>query len=395
MPPDPEQFSPPLFAQPRQIALAGQQVVYYVSSSLANNYDLSPASYLLANYLPGTLHKKILFRGLSSGAWVSAVMLNSPDNEYTLWDNNFLHLSLADLTLKKNRIDQARICSEISPNQSGPFDLIAIQLPKGRKLARRWLAESAIDLKEDGELYLAGSNDAGIQSVISDAADLFSAPLILAYKKGNRIARFKSNRQQRDLPTWSNEPGIRPDSWYEFSIEIHSKRYQISSLPGVFAYDHLDPGTQYLLDYLPVPLSGEVLDFGCGTGIIGITAASLGASRVDMVDLDLYATASAERNVNQNDIRVARVTTGVGLQPFFETKYDYILSNPPFHSGNRVNYLPAQEFIRDSQQLLRQKGELYLVANRFLQYEDLLQKYYSETICVAANNRYKVLRAMK
>ena len=64
MPPDSEQFSPPLFAQPWQIALAGQQVVYYVSSSLANNYDLSPASYLLANYLPGTLHKKILFRGV-------------------------------------------------------------------------------------------------------------------------------------------------------------------------------------------------------------------------------------------------------------------------------------------------------------------------------------------
>src|SRR5690348_15462003 len=48
----------------------------------------------------------------------------------------------------------------------------------------------------------------------------------------------------------------------------------------------------------------EVLDYGCGSGILAIAAAKLGAERVDAVDIDPVAVEVARENARANGVRL-------------------------------------------------------------------------------------------
>lgn len=67
----------------------------------------------------------------------------------------------------------------------------------------------------------------------------------------------------------------------------------------------------------------DVLDYGCGSGILGIAAALLGARRVDAVDLDPQALDTARENAGAN-----RVELRVGLPgSLTEGSYDIVVAN--------------------------------------------------------------------
>ena len=82
---------------------------------------------------------------------------------------------------------------------------------------------------------------------------------------------------------------------------------------------HLDPGlafgtgthptTQLVLRFLEKHVRGgeRVLDYGCGSGILAIAAAKLGAAHVDGVDVDAQAveTACANARVNGVELRAS------------------------------------------------------------------------------------------
>ncbi|MBQ9485784.1 MAG: 50S ribosomal protein L11 methyltransferase [Clostridia bacterium] len=50
-----------------------------------------------------------------------------------------------------------------------------------------------------------------------------------------------------------------------------------------------------------------VIDVGCGSGILGITASKLGADKVIMTDIDECATTAAEHNVDLNGVKNAEI----------------------------------------------------------------------------------------
>jgi ribosomal protein L11 methyltransferase len=68
-----------------------------------------------------------------------------------------------------------------------------------------------------------------------------------------------------------------------------------------------------------------VLDFGCGTGILSILAAKLGASSVLAIDNDPWAVENCRENFELNGISNARVVL-IDIIPAWE-KFDVILSN--------------------------------------------------------------------
>jgi len=77
---------------------------------------------------------------------------------------------------------------------------------------------------------------------------------------------------------------------------------------------HLDPGlafgtgthatTALCLEWLDAhpPLGLRVIDYGCGSGILAIAAAKLGASHVQAVDIDPQALQSTRDNARRNDL---------------------------------------------------------------------------------------------
>jgi ribosomal protein L11 methyltransferase len=67
----------------------------------------------------------------------------------------------------------------------------------------------------------------------------------------------------------------------------------------------------------------EVLDYGCGSGILAIAASKLGARRVDAVDSDPVAVQVTQDNARANGVRLnASLPEG---QPSY--RYDVLMAN--------------------------------------------------------------------
>ena len=70
----------------------------------------------------------------------------------------------------------------------------------------------------------------------------------------------------------------------------------------------------------------EILDMGCGTGVLGIYACKQGASRVLGVDNDQWAYENALENIKRNEVANMEVRLGdVGV--LYKDSFDIILAN--------------------------------------------------------------------
>src|SRR5262249_51816569 len=228
------------------------QAIQIISKPGFPHWDgISPATTLLADAIELASGAKALLLGCGHGALGVALARQNPDREIWLFDPSVVAMTMADRTIEANQIANAHTYEEIGriPAQ-GTLDMVAIEAPKDRKLARRWLAEAWTGLKPGGRLYVAGANEHGIRSIIADMEALFGDAGVLSYKKGNRVASALRGPDPPTAPAWAGEPGIAPGTWYEFELSVRGHTFRLRSLPGVFAYDRLDEGTKLLLETL-------------------------------------------------------------------------------------------------------------------------------------------------
>ncbi len=362
--------------------------------------DPAPAQLLLANHLSAGPGRRTLLIHAGPEILATDLVASLADGRLDWMGRNQAALKLIQTRLQAVPSLQFQVSFDVELSQEsyGSYDQVALLAPKSRALARRWLVAAWLALLPGGNLYLAGPNDLGIRSLIKDGEALFSAATILGYKKGNRVARLRKPPEAVDLPDspdWVSAPGIAPGTWQELDFNWRGTDWHFFSLPGVFSADRLDDGTRLLLDHLPPLEQARVLDFGCGWGVIGVLAASLGAAKVDLVDIDLLAVASAKRNLAAYRISAAECLAGDGLVPVESRRYHYILTNPPFHAGKSVSYRVSDDLIAGSGSLLEPDGQLILVANRFIPYEQTLQHYFRKVMRLAENGRFQVLSASK
>jgi 16S rRNA (guanine1207-N2)-methyltransferase len=302
---------------------------------------------------------------------------------------------MAERTLRANAVANGVVVASISvlPEQAESFDVVTIEAPSDRRLARRWLVEARATLRPGGRLFLAGANDQGVRSAIADAEALFGNAHVLLYRQGCRVALARKAPGAPSDPAWAGAPGIAPGTWHEFVAQARGHAFRLRSLPGIFAYDRVDEGTRLLLDNLDIPAGGRALDIGCGHGIIGLLAARLGASSVDMVDSNLLAAAAAAENIALNAVAGARAFSSDGAPADANGRYDVVATNPPFHTGKATNYDITPAFVAGARRALKRGGALFLVANRFLRYDQPLRAAFADVACVAETRGYRVWRA--
>jgi len=144
---------------------------------------------------------------------------------------------------------------------------------------------------------------------------------------------------------------------------------------------------------LPIQAGARVLDVGCGYGLIGLAAARLGAGQVELADVNLLAVAAAGENIVHNRITQARAFASDGVPEGAARRYDLVVSNPPFHVGKAVDRDIARAFIERAQQALEPRGQLMLVANQFLRYDQVLRAAFEQVTCLASNRSYRVWSA--
>lgn len=142
-------------------------------------------------------------------------------------------------------------------------------------------------------------------------------------------------------------------------VFIKNQEFSFLSDNGVFSKHGLDFGTRTLLESLDIgKIKGDVLDFGCGYGPIGIYIAKNTESNVDMVDINNRSLDLARENVKLN-----KVSTNIFYSNIYENivkKYDFIISNPPIRVGKEILYkilFGAFDYLNDN-------GELIIVINK-------------------------------
>ena len=107
-------------------------------------------------------------------------------------------------------------------------------------------------------------------------------------------------------------------------------------------------------------MAGEILDLGCGWGLIGISAAALWPeARVTMGDVNLRALDLSRRNAERNGVSVSCVESD-GMAAFLNRRFDAVLTNPPIRAGKQVIYRRFAE----AAACLNPGGALYLVIRK-------------------------------
>jgi ribosomal protein L11 methyltransferase len=100
--------------------------------------------------------------------------------------------------------------------------------------------------------------------------------------------------------------------------------------PGMAFGTGSHPTTRLCLEWLErnVSASASLLDYGCGSGILAIAAARLGAGRVAGVDIDPQAVESARANAERNGVKALFADSAQPVAGEYDLVVANILSNP-------------------------------------------------------------------
>lgn len=251
-------------------------------------------------------------------------------------------------------------------------DRAVLRLPKGRRNLLACLHVVAAKLNPDGEVWVCGSNDEGIKSADKVMGELFAEVETLDTRRKCRLWRGRG-LQVSPEPLESFQEQVE--------VEVAGKTLSYRTLPGVFAEGRLDDGTRLLLQHLKVDPEAEVLDFGCGAGVIGVF---LGRETVG-IDIDAWSVHCARHNGTQ-----AYLSNGWSA---VETTFDHIVSNPPFHAGKDTDFSVMQDLLVGAGERLKRGGKLTFVAPATTPVEPTLKKHFKKVERVATDRRYTVWTA--
>ncbi|MBR9906959.1 MAG: class I SAM-dependent methyltransferase [Gammaproteobacteria bacterium] len=258
-----------------------------------------------------------------------------------------------------------------------------VWLPKEKQLTWYLLDALRSVLAVGAEIWLVGENRGGIKSIHKQ----FPASVTPAQKMavGNHSLLLRTeilatldafNVHERfeyvDLP----QPG-------------QPTPLKLASLPGVFAFPGIDAGSAMLLEHLPAWQQGQVLDFACGHGVLGAWLQRQAQQlQVTYLDVSALALAATAQTLKQNGLTGECIASN-GLTANLP-QFDYVVSHPPFHTGLATDYEIGKQFLQQIRQHLRPNGELWLVANRFLPWPELIEQAFGHCERVAQDNKFAV-----
>ena len=181
----------------------------------------------------------------------------------------------------------------------------------------------------------------------------------------------------------------------EHSFRFSGRLYNFTTDNGVFSKTGVDYGTLVLLEaVVSQPLSGAVLDLGCGYGVISVVLKSMYPEcELTSVDINPRAIELTELNCGQNNAK-CRVLVSDGFSQLKESSFDAVITNPPIRAGKKVIY----QMFDDAYAHLNQKGKLMAVIQRKQGAESAVKKLtslFGNCTVVSRDRGYWVLESTK
>ena len=215
-------------------------------------------------------------------------------------------------------LDAGALSIDVSDPRAGTANESPLYGEPGEAVAQRWTLSRVV------ALFAA---DADWQSALRDAAQALAQPVppheTFPVADQDWVRQTQAQFGPIEIahgfwivPSWSAvpEPGaisLRLDPGLAFGTGSH-------------------PTTRLCLEWLHETLSGgeSVLDYGCGSGILAIAAAKLGAGRVVGVDVDPQAVRASDSNARRNDVTAVFVEPDALPPATNDVVVANILANP-------------------------------------------------------------------
>lgn len=265
--------------------------------------------------------------------------------------------------------------------------LVLIKIPKTLALLEQQLRALRKVVTPETRI-IAGAKARDIHNSTLELFEKILGPTTttLAWKKARLVNPTVTKPELADAPE-------------TLSWKLEGTEWTIHNHANVFSRTGLDIGARFFLEHLPSDLEGEIVDLGCGNGVIGLTLLEKNPlAQVVFVDESPMAVASSRLNVETNlpgDIDRCEFMINNGLSGVEPFRFNAVLCNPPFHQQHALTDQIAWEMFHHARRCLKINGELYIVANRHLDYFRKLKKIFGNCTTVATNSKFVVLKAVK
>ena len=351
----------------------------------------SADEYLINHFNENELNKYITEDGqlliINDGFGALSCYFN--DLERTVVSDSFLSVSSIKLNMQRNQCDPDNLLIQDSL-QALPDNVkvVLIKVPKTLSFLEHQLQQLSTVIGKDTIVVAAGKVDTIHKSTLALFEKYIGTTKTSLAKKKSRL--IFSIVDQTDIPeddiaiTWDIE---------RFDWKIHNHA-------NVFSRNHLDIGGRYLMDNLPEGDFTKVVDLGCGNGVVGMAAAvAYPEAQITFIDESYMAVDSARINMLKNFEEErsdnTRFVVNNGLVGFKARSYDLILCNPPFHQQHAITDHIAWSMFNDAHFCLAVNGELVIVGNRHLDYQDKLERIFGNCELITENKKFVILRAIK
>lgn len=261
----------------------------------------------------------------------------------------------------------------VEPADLAGVDLALVRLPK----ALAALDEIAARVQRSPDLQLvAGGRIKHMNRSMNDTLSRHFAQV--SASRGWQKARVL--RASQPLGGDAKWPQQRHDPHLGLVIAAHG---------ATFGGTKLDRGTRLLLETMQV-CGADVLDLGCGNGVISAALARAG-HRVSARDVSWSAVAATRATAAANNVEVD-VSWGAGLEGYADDSFDAVVTNPPFHRGVAKESADTLEMFSEAARVLRPGGDLWCVFNSHLPWQRELQQRLGPTRRVAQDRSFTVTR---
>ena len=261
-----------------------------------------------------------------------------------------------------------------------PADVLLTILDKSKSQNQKILKLLSQKIALGGLIFTAGANDSGGKSA-STLLKEFGDPQKSAVRRkctlfGVTLERYAATYQKMQ----------------EISFKCRGFEIKLMQDEAVFSKGRVDEGSAMLIDALSRkrPPAKTALDLGCGCGVVGLSLKRLGLENVLSTDISAAALALTAQNAQLNalpiEVKSADMLQGLG-------KFDLIAVNPPFHQGTSIEREAAKNMIKEAPKHLNEWGNLFLVGNSFLGYEEQLKEQFASVVCLEKTSRFCVYQA--
>ena len=263
---------------------------------------------------------------------------------------------------------------ECSRAPEGRYGAAVVCLARARALSEAMIARAAA--VTDGPVIVDGAKTDGIEAVLRACRARAEIGVVLSKAHG-KLFCFRAGPGFEDWARGAPRPVAGG----------------LVTVPGIFSADGIDPGSALLADCLPETLGARVADLGAGWGYLAHRALTRESIEVlHLVEADYDALDCARRNLRDPRARF-HWEDATRWRP--DAALDTVICNPPFHSGRSPDPGLGRAFIRAAAGMLSPRGQLFLVANRHLPYEAVVEHYFRVAGEIGGDGRFKLLHAAR